>query len=201
MKIEDILPYFPPFVTIDAFKDEICASLEDYNKRIEQLKEEMDEYTSNAETIRHDIRDLRNRSAVVSGYQSCEICLQPLLERAFYLFPCGHGMHADCLTNEKVRHLDDTGRAQVAALQRTIAAGATGTAGAGSSGAGGSGGDGGTGGTGMDFGIGGISERELCQRELDEIVGEQCILCGDQMIASVVEPFVRENAEESEWKL
>lgn len=28
IKIEDILPFFPDFVTIDHFKDAVCASLE-----------------------------------------------------------------------------------------------------------------------------------------------------------------------------
>ncbi|KAJ8288869.1 hypothetical protein COCON_G00015280 [Conger conger] len=35
LKIEDILPFFPDFVTIDHFKEAICGSLEEYNKHIE----------------------------------------------------------------------------------------------------------------------------------------------------------------------
>jgi vacuolar protein sorting-associated protein 18 len=38
IKIEDILPFFPDFVTIDDFKEVICASLEDYNRHISSLK-------------------------------------------------------------------------------------------------------------------------------------------------------------------
>lgn len=38
VKIEDILPFFPDFVIIDDFKNEICQSLEDYNDKIERLK-------------------------------------------------------------------------------------------------------------------------------------------------------------------
>lgn len=42
MKIEDILPFFPDFVTIDCFKDSICDSLLDYSQHIQELKEEME---------------------------------------------------------------------------------------------------------------------------------------------------------------
>ena len=38
LKIEDILPFFPDFVTIDHFKDALCESLSEYNKSIEHLK-------------------------------------------------------------------------------------------------------------------------------------------------------------------
>ena len=34
LKIEDVLPFFPNFVTIDNFKGAICDSLEQYNKQV-----------------------------------------------------------------------------------------------------------------------------------------------------------------------
>ena len=40
LKIEDILPFFPDFVTIDHFKDALCESLAEYNKQIDVLKVE-----------------------------------------------------------------------------------------------------------------------------------------------------------------
>lgn len=45
LKIEDILPFFPDFVTIDNFKGAITDSLTRYNRQIEELKAEMDEAT------------------------------------------------------------------------------------------------------------------------------------------------------------
>jgi hypothetical protein len=45
LKIEDILPFFPDFVTIDNFKGAITDSLTRYNRQIEDLKGEMDEAT------------------------------------------------------------------------------------------------------------------------------------------------------------
>jgi len=52
IRIEDVLPLFPDFVTIDAFKAAICASLEDYNAQIERLKFEMADATRMADALR-----------------------------------------------------------------------------------------------------------------------------------------------------
>ena len=41
IKIEDILPFFPDFFTIDDFKDAILTSLRDYNDSIEALKRKL----------------------------------------------------------------------------------------------------------------------------------------------------------------
>ena len=42
LKIEDLIPFFPDFVVIDDFKDEICEALEEYSRHIDNLKQEMD---------------------------------------------------------------------------------------------------------------------------------------------------------------
>ncbi|KAG0207106.1 hypothetical protein BGX28_001582 [Mortierella sp. GBA30] len=97
LKIEDILPFFPDFVLIDDFKEEICKALEEYNVHIEELKTEMDEATKSAENIRIDVRELRSRFAIVASTERCTACDYPLLTRQFYIFPCQHTFHADCL--------------------------------------------------------------------------------------------------------
>jgi vacuolar protein sorting-associated protein 18 len=100
LKIEDILPFFPDFTYINDFKDEICLALEDYNRRIEQLRREMDEARKSADLIRLDIGNLRNRCAIVDEEQKCDQCSYPLLSRPFYVFPCQHGFHSDCLRDQ-----------------------------------------------------------------------------------------------------
>ena len=100
LKIEDILPFFPDFTRIDDFKDEICSSLEDYNHHIDELKSEMDEATKSADLIRQDIKDLRNKYGIVEVTKTCDICKYNLLTREFYIFPCQHMFHADCLVSE-----------------------------------------------------------------------------------------------------
>lgn len=100
LKIEDILPFFPEFVTIDDFKEDICEALEGYSAQIEQLKQEMNTATEAAESIRRDIADLQNRFVVVDAAAKCDSCTGQLLARQFYVFPCQHAFHADCLIKE-----------------------------------------------------------------------------------------------------
>ncbi|KAF9946294.1 hypothetical protein BGZ65_009872, partial [Modicella reniformis] len=97
LKIEDILPFFPDFVLIDDFKEEVCKALEEYNQHINELKNEMDGATQSAENIRIDVRELRSRFAIVASTERCTSCDYPLLTRQFYIFPCQHAFHADCL--------------------------------------------------------------------------------------------------------
>jgi hypothetical protein len=97
LKIEDILPFFPDFVVIDDFKEEIAHALEGYSAEIEKLKSEMDEATRSAEAIKEDITALRKRFITIDAVEQCDVCSYMLLTRQFYVFPCQHTFHADCL--------------------------------------------------------------------------------------------------------
>lgn len=97
LKIEDILPFFPDFVVIDDFKEEIAHALEGYSSQIESLKNEMDEATRTAESIKQDIVGLRNRFITIDSAEPCSSCSRQLVLRQFYVFPCRHCFHADCL--------------------------------------------------------------------------------------------------------
>lgn len=97
VKIEDILPFFPDFVVIDDFKTEICSALEDYSARIDELKVEMAEATRSAESIKRDIEALTSRFVAVEQSDKCWRCGLGITTRQFYVFPCQHSFHADCL--------------------------------------------------------------------------------------------------------
>lgn len=97
LKIEDILPFFPDFVVIDDFKDEIANALESYSAQIEALKSEMDDATRSAESMKEYIVGLKTRFVTVDAGERCSVCSIPILTRQFYVFPCHHAFHADCL--------------------------------------------------------------------------------------------------------
>jgi len=97
VKIEDILPFFPDFVVIDDFKTEICSALEDYATKIESLRSEMDNATQSAESIKKDIESLRSRFVTIDKEDKCWKCGLGLVSKGFYVFPCQHAFHADCL--------------------------------------------------------------------------------------------------------
>ncbi|CCO26653.1 Vacuolar protein sorting-associated protein 18 homolog [Rhizoctonia solani AG-1 IB] len=97
LKIEDILPFFPDFVVIDDFKDDICNALEDYSARIVELKQDMDGAMESAAAVSRDISQLKTRFVIIERGERCTQCQAPLLLRQFYAFPCQHTFHADCL--------------------------------------------------------------------------------------------------------
>ncbi|KAI5308487.1 hypothetical protein KEM55_005573 [Ascosphaera atra] len=97
LRIEDLIPFFPDFVVVDDFKDEICTALEDYSRHIDSLRQEMDDSARNADQIRDQIAALNMRYAIVEPGEKCWICSLPLLSRQFFVFPCQHAFHSDCL--------------------------------------------------------------------------------------------------------
>jgi len=184
LKIEDVLPFFPDFVLIDDFKNEICAALEEYNRHIEGLVEEMDEATQSAEAIRGDIRDLRNKYGIVAANSKCHLCNFPLLTRQFYLFPCQHYFHADCLTNEVMKHLSPSQRQRVQDLNDKISK------------------DPGKQPAYQPSSYSSMqsepeavapSEANQLRTTLDELIASECVLCGDIMIKSIEKPFVNDS--------
>lgn len=97
LKIEDLIPFFPDFVVIDDFKEEICTALENYSRHIDELKQEMDMSAHTAEQIQAEIQALDLRYAIVEPGEKCWICSLPVLSRQFFVFPCQHAFHSDCL--------------------------------------------------------------------------------------------------------
>ncbi|KAH7928483.1 hypothetical protein BV22DRAFT_1058671 [Leucogyrophana mollusca] len=123
LKIEDILPFFPDFVVIDDFKEEIAHALEGYSAHIDELKKEMDEATRTAESIKQDIAELKNRFVTIEAGERCSVCSQLLLTRQFYVFPCQHTFHADCLIGLAKEYLPSHALRRILALQTELVKG------------------------------------------------------------------------------
>ncbi|KAL7316431.1 tethering complex subunit [Mucor circinelloides] len=205
LKIEDILPFFPDFVLIDDFKEEICDALEKYNDTIDDIKIEMDEATKSGDSIRLDIRELRSRFALVNAADQCYCCQYPLYMRAFYMFPCQHGFHGDCLLDKMYKVLPARHMKRVRTIQDSIAKETSGNSPRNGS---------------SRSPIGATTTRfmntaknvifpsdavheeskidpdltmgkiEQLREELDDIVASECVLCGDIMIKSIDQPFI-----------
>ncbi|KAI4145138.1 MAG: hypothetical protein LQ340_006391, partial [Diploschistes diacapsis] len=71
LRIEDLIPFFPDFVVIDDFKDDVCAALEGYSRHIDALRADMDAAEATAASIGQDIRGLASRFAVVLPGERC----------------------------------------------------------------------------------------------------------------------------------
>lgn len=60
----------------------------------------MEEATRSAELVRKEIQSFRNRYTFVRNTDNCDVCEMTLMVRPFYMFPCRHRFHTDCLLKE-----------------------------------------------------------------------------------------------------
>jgi vacuolar protein sorting-associated protein 18 len=123
LKIEDLIPFFPDFVVIDDFKEEICSALEEYSRNIDALKKEMDESSHTAANIKSDIAALDHRYAIVEPGEKCYVCGLPLLSRQFFVFPCQHAFHSDCLGRKVLEQAGMSKSRRIRELQVQISKG------------------------------------------------------------------------------
>ncbi|ORY59078.1 Pep3/Vps18/deep orange family-domain-containing protein [Pseudomassariella vexata] len=172
LKIEDLIPFFPDFVVIDDFKDEICNALEDYSRNIDGLKKEMDESSQTAANIKVDIAALDHRYAIVEPGEKCYVCGLPLLSRQFFVFPCQHAFHSDCLGKKVLEQAGVAKSRRIKECQVQISRGLV-------SGA----------------------KKDAMVAELDALVAAACILCSDYAIKRIDEPFIGVDDDRTEWVL
>ncbi|PNS15368.1 Vacuolar protein sorting-associated protein 18 [Sphaceloma murrayae] len=172
LRIEDLIPLFPDFIVIDDFKEEICEALEDYSRQIDNLRLEMDKSADTAHNIKGDIKALDQRYAIVEPGERCWLCRLPLLMRQFFVFPCQHSFHADCL-GKAVVNIGPAGKGRrIKDLQSEIVRGV----------------------------VSG-NKKEKLVTELDGLVAGACILCGDMAVKQVDQPFVMAADDREEWAI
>ena len=182
-KIEDLMPLLPDFTEIELFKDEMCHTLEECSSRIDHLKVEMDELSESAESISMELECMKKRGFSTSSGQRCEYCNDAIFNKQFYLFPCSHGFHSDCMLKRVYthKHLDKTQLRTVKGLEdqlRVVAVRA------------------------KDNDKRALAQQEFLQNELDGFIAADCPLCGFVMIRSLSVPLVPDDSEESAaWRL
>ncbi|KAI1369073.1 vacuolar protein sorting protein-like protein DigA [Xylaria arbuscula] len=172
LKIEDLIPFFPDFVVIDDFKEEICVALEDYSHNIDALKKEMDESSQTAANIKIDIAALDHRYAIVEPGEKCYVCGLPLLSRQFFVFPCQHAFHSDCLGRKVLEQAGVSKSRRIKECQVSISKGL----------------------------VSG-PQKDGMVAELDALVASACILCSDYAIKKIDEPFIGPDDDAHEWAL
>ncbi|KAI9337160.1 Pep3/Vps18/deep orange family-domain-containing protein [Zopfochytrium polystomum] len=168
LKFEDILPFFPDFVHIAEFKDELSNALTGYKERLAELTQDMNEATKSAENIRVDLRELKTRYSVVPMTEKCCICSHTLLTRQFYVFPCHHVFHGDCLIREVADASTPSKRRRITDLAASLRRDALAPP------------------QSAPY----RAKQAEAKAELDDLISAECLFCGDMMIRSVTKPFV-----------
>jgi hypothetical protein len=73
---------------------------------VQMLKDQMRELADSAESTMQELESMKTRAySMTAQQQRCEYCSDLLLGKAFYLFPCSHGFHCQCLVQRCTQHL------------------------------------------------------------------------------------------------
>ena len=209
IRIEDILPFFSDNAEICEFEEEICASLKGYNTDIEDLRAKMEESTDAASKIRKDAAEIRTRREVVAADSVCSHCRHLALTRQFYLFPCGHILHMDCILDMFATLMTSTERysrllSLYGQFKAALKAEAAAHAGGGDS-------DGSMMNTTttayqqQQQSQGGRKQQvssQVLKRQLDMVLGFDCPICGNMAIDQITKPFVLpDDPEITQWEI
>eukprot|EP00928_Gymnodinium_smaydae_P053980 TRINITY_DN37833_c0_g1_i1.p1 TRINITY_DN37833_c0_g1~~TRINITY_DN37833_c0_g1_i1.p1 ORF type:complete len:1102 (-),score=277.50 TRINITY_DN37833_c0_g1_i1:4-3309(-) len=184
LSVCDVLPYMSDMITIDSFQAEICECLDSYKDQVLTLRQEMDDHRRALQAFKEDLKQAQERSVVVQEDQPCEICGEHAMNERFYAFACGHCFHEACLRALVVPALDEANRQKLFALEAKRIEHQAAHAGAGG-------------------GAAATGEMEQIEDGLDDILAEDCPLCGKLMIQAITRPFVdpHEAAEVESWAI
>ncbi len=134
---------------------------------------------------------MKKRGYSASSQQRCSFCPEPLFQKQFYLFPCGHGYHCDCAlinANQILGHdanaFNDVNK--TAMLIDTLTSKHRDLIGSKE---------------GVNKKV--AAQLEMLQNELDGYIAAECAFCGSVMIRLVGVPLIGvEDEEEAKlWTL
>ena len=133
----------------------------------------MQECNKQAERVRKDLINVRQRTVRIQAHEVCSICQTLLLVKPFFLFGCGHKFHTDCLekhvvpllSSEKSRKLSMLKQQLESLLSQSIAM--------------------------ADISTAQQKQRQDLKKEIEEIVASDCLYCY-LMIETIDQPFVKD---------
>lgn len=172
LSIKDLLPRIPDFTTIDNLKDEICADLEKFGTLINKLTLEMNSSVSINETITDEITKHGEKSQIIKSGESCSLCEFLLTSRKFFIFPCNHAFHSDCLIKEILKSNDYATKKRLEFLQKKYLS------------------------SKHEQGV-----KFINSAEVDTLLSKRCPLCSDIKIETIDEPFLDPIKANDEWDI
>lgn len=172
LKINDLLPIVPDFVIIDDFKNDIVNELTSTADKITKMSLDMDTSLKEADNNKEKIKNFKQDSfQIIEPYDSCLICHQLLSLKKFYVFPCFHSFHQDCLVQEILNSNDYKLKTRIYKLQKNI-----------------------------KLNSGNSKIINETKKEIDDIISANCCLCTEININQIEEPLVKLNMQ-NEWEL
>ena len=104
IKIEEILPLMGDNVKINEFKDELKDCIKTYEKNVDLLKKEINEFNISSNLIQKDISKAQKKAMSISFNQiRCHQCGKIIKDNKFYMFPCKHIFDSKCLIDTYIK--------------------------------------------------------------------------------------------------
>ena len=98
IKIEDVLPLMGDNVKINEFKDELKDCIKNYEKSVDLLNKEINEFNYSKNLIQKDIYKAKKKAINVSYNKiRCHRCGENIKDEKFFMFPCKHIFDKKCL--------------------------------------------------------------------------------------------------------
>jgi len=83
LSIEDIIKDLPDEMQIGEISKDLCHSLDQSKKKVEQLRNKMQSTKETTKKIKEDIKDLREREVIIAEDSACNLTELPLKGRKF----------------------------------------------------------------------------------------------------------------------
>ena len=103
LKILDILPHLMGNMQLGNIKSDLKNCINLYESKLKKLRINIKEYSLSTDLITQKLNIVSNegKKSLKLNFDdvNCTICLRNLKEMNFYLFPCRHAFDFDCLTN------------------------------------------------------------------------------------------------------
>lgn len=191
--VKDLLPLFSEITTVGDIKDELIKDLESHGERMSKVAVDIQSSINLKKKIRVDIEKFGERYRELEPGVSCSHCYKFLQDRKFFVFPCDHCYHKNCLV-ELILHSNDYNlinelqqlmkkvqeekRKPKSPVQRTTllqsSSGSVGNS------------------------NGGVSEAET---KLENLLGRKCYLCSEMNINKIDDPLTLDDAELLKWRI
>ena len=105
LKIEDVLPKISDTIKIEEFKKQISNCIDEYESNIKKLKEDISSYNKTAENIKSDIYKVQKKSMEIQYSNcKCDICQGFIKDKNIFLFPCGHMFDMNCIKDSLLNY-------------------------------------------------------------------------------------------------
>lgn len=158
------MAHVPEDIPLEELKDQICERIDEYQRQIKIKQQELEERKRAAESLKEDLRAVNQRCVVLSLSKQCDMCRRNVFSEKFFAFPCRHAFHYSCMQRTKCRYLTMEQYQSYNVLAKSLESAVT----------------------------TGASEREIqtIESELEDIIADECLICGYVLIQSITEPFI-----------